>query len=407
VQTPCSKLFLQNVGDYQLQRYTAYGDGSDYSIIDSAVSDSTDSSFSCQQITKWVEDCISNHARCNWAHSESWKPTRLLDLGQGTERLEPRLVISKDHFAGVSSSGGHGSSKLFNRYMTLSHCWGSIEILTLQNSNLETLRESIPLVRLPKTFRHAMKVTKSLGVRYLWIDSLCIIQDSETDWLLEAGSMYHVYQNSYCNIAATGAANGDQGCFFSRNPNTISATQVRPAWEDVTSDTYVVVQPLGHCRSRFLDSPLLRRAWVLQERLLARRSLHFTREQIFWECRTLMACELYPGGIRTVPECGGHHTQIGGDDLYIHRAPDSQEETNRGLSKEAIAWNRIVDLYTRCDLTKASDKLIALSGIAIEFHRTRLSPDDQYLAGLWKSQLPNALLWKGGGQSWEGAATTR
>jgi hypothetical protein len=145
---------------------------------------------------------------------------------------------------------------------------------------------------------------------------------------------------------------------------------------------------------------------VLQERLLAHRTLHFTREQMFWECRTLMACELYPAGIRTIPECGGHHTQIGGDDLYIHRAPDSLEETNRGLSKEAMAWNRIEDLYTRCDLTKASEKLIALPGIAIEFHRTRLSPDDQYLAGLWKSQLPNALLWEGGGQSWEGAATT-
>jgi Heterokaryon incompatibility protein (HET) len=279
--------------------------------------------------------------------------------------------------------------------MTLSHCWGSIEILRLQDSNLKTLCESIPLVRLPKTFRHAMKVTKCLGVRYLWIDSLCIIQDSETDWLREAGSMYHVYQNSYCNIAATGAANGEQGCFFSRNPNAVSATKVQPAWEDVTSETYVVVQPLHHCKSRFLDSPLLRRAWVVQERLLAHRTLHFTREQIFWECRTLMACEIYTGGIRTAPECGGHHTNIGGDDLYIHRAPDSQEETNRGLPKEAIAWNRIVDLYTRCDLTRASDKLIALSGIASEFHRTRLSADDQYLAGLWKSQLPNALLWQG------------
>jgi hypothetical protein len=165
VQTPCSKWFLQNVGDYKLQRYTAYGDGSEYSIIDSAVSDSTDSSFSCQQIAKWVENCVSNHARCSWARGESCKPTQLLDLGQGTGRLEPRLTISKDHFAGVSGSGRHGSSELFNRYMTLSHYWGSIEILTLQNSNLETLCKQIPLVRLPKTFKHAMKVTESLGIR--------------------------------------------------------------------------------------------------------------------------------------------------------------------------------------------------------------------------------------------------
>lgn len=140
---------------------------------------------------------------------------------------------------------------------------------------------------------------------------------------------------------------------------------------------------------------------MLQERLLAPRTVHFTKEQVFWESPAHMACEMYPGGIQTAPECGGHHAHVGLNDIHIHREQDTDEETNRGLPKEAIEWGRIVDHFTMCDLTVASDKLIALSGIAREFHRTRLSPGDEYLAGLWKSQMPNALFW-GMGRSREG-----
>ena len=91
------------------------------------------------------------------------------------------------------------------------------------------------------------------------------------------------------------------------------------------------------------------------------------------------ACEMYPGGIKTAPRCGGHHAYIGRDDLYIHRRQETDEEINRGLPKAAIEWDRIVDLYTMFDLTKASDKLIALSGRAANHHSTWLSPDNEYI----------------------------
>ncbi len=100
---------------------------------------------------------------------------------------------------------------------------------------------------------------------------------------------------------------------------------------------------------------------------------------------------MYPGGVKTAHECGGHHARVGFDDIYIHRRQDAHEEENRWLPTEAIEWNRIVTLYTMCNLKKPEDKLIALSGIASEFHRNML-PDDEYPAGLWRSQMPEALI---------------
>ena len=86
--------------------------------------------------------------------------------------------------------------------------------------NLEGWKEVLPEEDLNRTTRDAIKVTRSLGIKYIWIDALCVIQDSEKDWLAQSAEMDKVYKYSYCNIAATGSANNDQGCFFTRVPKT-------------------------------------------------------------------------------------------------------------------------------------------------------------------------------------------
>jgi hypothetical protein len=181
--------------------------------------------------------------------------------------------------------------------MTLSHCWGTVEILKRQRQNLKSFYDLIPFDALPKTFKDAIEVTKSLRTRYLWIDSLCIIQDSTDDWQKEAAVMHLLYQNAYCNIAATGAKDGSYGCFFERNPNTFNATVVRLLWKMAESKLFAVVQQTRILQKRISDSPLLRRAWVLQERLLAQRVVHFVQDQVFFECREHLMCGLYPHGI--------------------------------------------------------------------------------------------------------------
>lgn len=113
---------------------------------------------------------------------------------------------------------------------TLSHCWGPSQPLKLLTSNIESMRQEIPIASLPRTFQHAVIVASHLGLEYLWIDSLCIIQDSTQDWLQELGLMEDVYTNSICNIAASHSSDGHGGLFRKRNPHLAKALILYPQW---------------------------------------------------------------------------------------------------------------------------------------------------------------------------------
>lgn len=104
-------------------------------------------------------------------------------------------------------------------YTTLSHCWGSIDLIKLTTTSLESFKESLPINQFPKTFTDAIEVNRRLKIRYIWIDSLCIIQEGDEmkDWSHEASLMQKVYSNSICNISAAGATDGTKGLFFERN----------------------------------------------------------------------------------------------------------------------------------------------------------------------------------------------
>ena len=136
--------------------------------------------------------------------------------------------------------------------------------------------------------------------RYIWIDSLCIIQDSEEDWRREAVSMGEVYKNAICNIAATGAVRREDGCFLPRteDPLVYTSLVIRATWKTselmTASPGWYVGEVKGMWRREVLDAPLNHRAWVLQERLLSPRVLHFGARQILWECDILAACKIYP-----------------------------------------------------------------------------------------------------------------
>jgi hypothetical protein len=101
-------------------------------------------------------------------------------------------------------------------YVTLSHCWGTVETLKLMKSNVQALSSTIPLHSLCKTFQDAVLVTSLLGYKYLWIDSMCIIQDNEDDWRKESALMSEVYSNAVVNLAATDAKDGSVGLFHQR-----------------------------------------------------------------------------------------------------------------------------------------------------------------------------------------------
>jgi len=171
-------------------------------------SDESPEAFSL--IKSWIENCHSLHENCKRSLSgeimdENYDPslpTRVLDVGDD----------SSQHVVLIETGSRQG------RYVALSHCWGPPEkrpLRTTKNTLTDHL-DGIAIEALPKTFKDAVTITRALGVRYLWIDSLCIMQDSQEDWEKEASQMREVYQFSYCNIAGTDARDSTEGLIFDR-----------------------------------------------------------------------------------------------------------------------------------------------------------------------------------------------
>ena len=144
---------------------------------------------------------MNSHEGCNYAETrQSWLPTRLLDRSAVKNKQNSINIVE----------GTIRPQQL--RYMTLSHCWGSGTFLKLTQANATKLKNSIIVSDLPKTFQDAVMVAAIwFQCEYLWIDSLCIIQDSTEDWRKESAAMRHVYKNAWLNIAATAAKNASQG----------------------------------------------------------------------------------------------------------------------------------------------------------------------------------------------------
>jgi hypothetical protein len=204
-------------------------------------------------------------------------PTRLLDLGLPGQ---PQLRLS------ITNETSHRSP-----YMTLSHCWGQLQIKQLETTNLYALREGIEPEELPKTSQDVIRFTRASGIRYLWIDSLCIIQDSITDWQRESAVMGYVYKNAVCNIAATAAPDGRFGCFFERDPSLILPCRVQSkSFPNQGSDSELFeLVPNAIWAHNVDDAPLNSRSWVMQERFLSPRIIHCGKNQLFWECRELVS----------------------------------------------------------------------------------------------------------------------
>ena len=168
----------------------------------------------------------------------------------------------------MATSHLHQDGPLTSDYMTLSHCWGSSPtFLKLTLANINSMRHENHVSVLPKTFSDAIMVARYLAVRFLWIDALCIIQDSHEDWLQESALMQEVYSNSLCNIAAAKSFDNDQGLFADRDEEQLSPTTVHTTWNAMPLQEYVLISDFWD--REVIAAPLHTRAWVLQERLLA------------------------------------------------------------------------------------------------------------------------------------------
>jgi hypothetical protein len=318
----------------------------------------------------WLRECLSSHPFCGTSSASPF-PTRLIDIGNGTSTRAPRLCIP--------ATGASGT------YAALSYCWGTAQNNTLTKGNLKEKKDEIPLSTLPKTIQDALEITKKLGLQYLWVDALCIVQDSVEDWQAESANMGNIYNSAFFTIQASGAKDTQGGCFILRAPQEPPPVKLGVELEDGSiGSVFVRSHPLVDAKME----PLHQRGWTLQEGLLSPRILSYGANEMQWECKTTNYSEsgsLPPdqSSFTGLPKPMRTKTKA-------HLLPVDLDNSNPAMGRK-ITWFNIIKDYTSRQLTFAKDKLPALSGLARHISHSR--PGDTYLAGLWKSELPSNLLW--------------
>ncbi|ROT38148.1 HET-domain-containing protein [Sodiomyces alkalinus F11] len=340
-------------------------------------------------IRTWVSDCEKKHRSCRKKKTPKTLPDRVILIRPGND---PQLVDSQG---------------LPGRYIALSHRWGGNVSLQLTKDKLEDFKRGIPFSSFPKTFQDAIHICRALEVDYIWIDSICIIQDSKEDWDVQGSKMDQVYANCLLTLAADAAENGGAGFITGTERQDLSGKTRKLIYHGPQGEEgELFVRPLrefgsmggfGRHYQGWAPQPqpeaetsssqpskhqlveqgsyLLRRGWVLQETLLPRRMLHFLPNEVSWRCASasLCECQLRPHG-------------------NVAHAPLDLEQP-REIDTEDLKefWKEVVEQYTRRQLTFPSDRLAALAGMASRAQS--VAPDAHYCAGLWSDALPSTLLW--------------
>lgn len=316
----------------------------------------------------WIESCFHNHPECRWStkNEEPLLPTRVIDV-QGPDR---DLVLL------ISSEGKRG------KWLALSHRWPRTmgQIVCLRQNNIESFENGILIASLPSTFRDAIKITRFLGLRYLWIDSLCIVQDSVLDWEAEAAKMPGIYQKAHLTLAAAATKDSQGGILVLRAWGKRSMACEIPV-KGQNEGIVTIHLPLEHGLQQEETNYLENRAWCFQESRLSHRLLTFDRLQMSYTCLRHGLLES-----REVPDAAAREEK----NSFLPRLYTASGKDDQSRTELLITWYQAVADYTSRSLTFQKDKLVAIAGMA------RIVGDfmeDDYYAGLWKRNLPQALLW--------------
>ncbi|EIW60372.1 HET-domain-containing protein [Trametes versicolor FP-101664 SS1] len=337
----------------------------------------SEASFSLAR--EWLTQCLESHAECTEAARLAvGRPYRLVDVGNDNS-VDPKIIVMD-------------FSRPVPPYLTLSHCWGGAKILRLLLGNIDILRKGIPMHELPKTFQDAVVITRRLGYQYIWMDSLCIIQDSPSDWKTNAAIMGEIYAGSVCTVAALTARNAyDGGCFFeqARSPLSYRHCQLSPHWTVKRNSYLAPDMRLRPSWSPLEPFPLHTRAWVVQERLLAPRTLYYGATGLAWECAECSATENVPHG-----EVAEFSPKASFFEIMRQLRPAVQEE-ERGPDPELqekvhALWLTILAAYGRCSLTRFDDRLVAVSGV---LRRVEATTGWRSMWGIWRDSVLVDLLW--------------
>ncbi|KAK0666020.1 hypothetical protein QBC41DRAFT_399065 [Cercophora samala] len=237
-------------------------------------------------INHWLATCDKHHPDCkpgtNSSSLTQTLPTRLVDVGSVDSPMA-RLI----------ETSTLSSTTQTPKWVALSHQWGPPPHFCTTVENLSTHLSSIPLGSgLADTFRDAFLVTRALGIRYLWIDSLCIVQGPGGDFAAEAKKMEQVYSGAYCVLAVSREKGGHSTGFL--KPRARERDHVvlsKPGDDDGKQGVFSICESIDNFNGDVLKGPLNQRGWVLQEHALARRTIFFTENQTYFECGQGVMCQ--------------------------------------------------------------------------------------------------------------------
>lgn len=338
-----------------------------------------------------LQTCLTEHEECEKPNPNQL-PTRLLLLD---DKSEDRIFV---HECKPEERG---------KYVALSYCWGTTpQVKLLKDNYNDFVTTGIEVRTLPKTIKDSILATRKLGLRYLWIDSLCIIQDSSDDKDKEIVGMANIYKNATITISAAAATDCGQGFLEDRSlvqqrldaslylPFKSSDPETRTAidWVYLCPDPHI-----GHKVKRFSEEPISSRAWTYQETTLAPRLVIFGSGPPQWHCKgrwEISGLDMHP---RNLPsqECTTTTMKITVQDGCI-----VPEETLKHVERPReplddiglwLKWFPSLENYSRRALSFRADKLLALSALATEQQRRQ---NGTYVAGLWSESLPRSLLWR-------------
>ncbi|KAF2720574.1 HET-domain-containing protein [Polychaeton citri CBS 116435] len=316
------------------------------------------------KLQDWIRQCETHVSCANLGQSPL--PDRYIDVGEHS-RSDIRLCERT------------GTKK--GRYLALSYCWGrptSSTAYMLKTTNIDGHKNSVDADTLPSTIKDLVHVARNLHVRYVWVDAMCILQDDRLDWEQQSEKMLEIYGNAFLTVSASSAAAAAEG--FLTEPHASHAFAGKVAGAPVDQAVYltprqVLATPLDLALpgGPFAAEPVGKRGWCVQERLLSKRILSFGSTGVILSCSEMVTSET--------------HGQCKPEVSYLS-----------GLRVESAAetWHKFIAVqYSGCELTRPSDRLPAIAGVARVLSNAR--KEAKYLAGHWDVDLPYTLLWHGSG----------
>lgn len=358
------------------------------------IGENTRSDRSFETARLWLQNCLAQRAELSYRFSsDASNPSRLIEIRPPKDADGAHLRIVR-------------GNTVNQPYSALSYSWGTSEASwRTVTTNIRDRSVGFSLDELPATLQDAIDITEKLGVRYIWIDSCCILQDDEADWLSESVTMGEIYGQALFCVSASSSTSSHDGCYNLRSASNLDEHSelfsiTRVLSRGIRSSLYIPRFRYSQWNSLVWSGPLAERAWTYQEKVMSQRTLHYTAKQLFWQCRHGILSEddidtgTGPGGDEKLSQWREVIWQTGSHGLEtLPAVEDERLGTGETIVRklERLWYNDVVgNEYSRRRLSCRRDKLVALAGLAKAVQRRSGS---RYVAGIWEASLLEGLAW--------------